>query len=53
MKLSKKQKSFEKEGKIVKYTQVYVDLGNGTKIAVKAVYKEQQNILNALAERED
>lgn len=51
MRLIKLTKTFEKEGKTVRYQQVYVVLDNGVKVAVKPVYSNQKNILTAVAER--
>ena len=53
MKLIKRTEKFVKEGKEIIYNQYFVVLENGTRVAVKPVYKHGRNVLNAIAEREE
>lgn len=50
--ISKKQTFTDSQGKLINYTQHYLVLDNGRRIAIKAIYKDGKQALNVIAERE-
>lgn len=52
MKLVSEKKEFEKDGKKIGYTQVYLILDTGYRIAIKNVFKGDRNVLLSVVGKE-